>query len=112
MSPGTGVVGEISGEASAALTVGQHLNRREARLIDAPPEHLLRALGPVPQERVARERWQRDARRLEALRPHSNGKHQPAAAHATLPPNESATRAGPSPPRTPLQRPDGPTIGR
>jgi hypothetical protein len=55
---------------STANTVqgrGRSDKQPECVLIE-PPEQLLRALGAVLDERIARERWQREARRLEALR--------------------------------------------
>ena len=82
------------------------------RMLDDLPEHLLRALGPVPEERITRERWQREAQRLEALRIHGNAKQRPAP--SPTPMSSSATanrqRATPSPP--PQTRRDGPTITR
>ena len=78
--------------------------------LDAPPEHLLRALGPVPTEQIARERWEREARRLQALRPESNSNPQPAPAHPMPHSGQSTTRRGPSTPPPLSQRPAGPAI--
>ena len=84
----------------------QHL----ARALDDPCEHLLRALGPVPAERVARERWEREARRLEALRLQTNTKPQPASADPMPQGGQSTNRrATVSPPALP-QRAAVPTI--
>ena len=79
-------------------------------LPDAPPDHLLRALGPVPAERIARERWEREARRLEALRPQHNTTPQPAPAHPMPHSGESTTQRGQSTPPPLSQRPAGPAI--
>jgi hypothetical protein len=74
-----------------------------------PPERLLRALGPVPEERIARERWRREAQHLEALNPHNNGDPQAAATpHIRQP----SPHAGPIRPGPPPSRRAGPTISR
>ncbi|MGA2928451.1 MAG: MobF family relaxase, partial [Solirubrobacteraceae bacterium] len=52
-------------EASAEAR--RRLDEQLKRALVDPPAHLLQALGPVPEERIARERWEREARRLEAL---------------------------------------------
>ena len=79
----------------------------------SPPDWLLQQLWPRPQERIARERWEREAGRLQAL---EGGRSHPAPsgqwpAKPTSPP---PTRpSGPSPPRQPSPpKPGGPTIGR
>ena len=56
------------------------------RVLADPPDHLIRTLGPVPAERVARERWEREARRLHALHRHDGA--EPASAPPTSPANE------------------------
>jgi conjugative relaxase-like TrwC/TraI family protein len=66
--------------------------------LDDPSEHLLRALGPLPAERVARERWQREATRLEALRLRCNTNRQPAPVHSMPQSGQITTRPGPSTP--------------
>lgn len=53
-------------------------------------------LGPPPQERVARERWKRAARRLDALRTHSGANHHPAS-----PPPPPNAPPSPQEPRAP-----------
>ena len=107
--------GDTSPDPHAA---GDARQQQRARLeqhlrcsLDAPPEHLLRALGPVPAERIARERWEREARRLEALRQQNNTTPQPAPAHPMPHSGQSTTRRGPSTPPPLSQRPAGPAIG-
>ena len=80
------------------------------RLLVDPPEQLIRALGPVPQERVARERWGREARRLAALGRQADAPHAPTP-HSTRRP-ALAPRAPNSPPTTPPPRSSSPTINR
>ena len=75
-----------------------------------PPEHLIRALGPPPDEQIARERWEREAQRLQALQPQTHTVERAA------PPRPSVTdpvpsRHAPASPRAPAQR-SGPTIRR
>ncbi|WP_249010495.1 MobF family relaxase [Conexibacter sp. DBS9H8] len=67
-----------------------HLDRTPAE----PPDYLLRALGPPPEDRVARERWQREAQRLESL-PTRPGGLQPA------PPASPKRAASPQAPTDP-----------
>ena len=78
-----------------------------------PPDWLLQQLGPRPQERIARERWEREAGRLQALqggRSHPAPSGQQPAKPSSPPPTRPS---GPSPPRQPSPpKPGGPTIGR
>jgi len=87
---------DMSGGASAGNDPcgPPHTDRRERldRVLADPPEHLICALGPVPEEPVARERWAREAKRLQAL--HRPGAAQPAFAPPSSPSNELA---GPRP---------------
>ena len=90
--------------------------RRRAQLDDQPeplladpPGHLVQALGPPPQEPVARERWEREARRLDALRTHGGANHQPAS---SPPPIARPRPQEPPAPATPCHRHGGPAIGR
>jgi hypothetical protein len=41
------------------------------------PEHLIHALGPRPEERIAQERWERQARRLDGLPHQTSTETQP-----------------------------------
>ena len=80
------------------------------RALSDPPEHLIRALGPPPDEQIARERWEREAQRLQALQPQAH------TVERVAPPRPSATdpvpsRHAPASPRAPAQR-NGPTIRR
>jgi hypothetical protein len=81
------------------------------RLLSEPHEHLLRALGPAPEDRVSRERWEREARGLEALRLRSNTTQHPASSPSQAS-RASERRQGPSAPARELQRHRGPAIGR
>jgi conjugative relaxase-like TrwC/TraI family protein len=104
-SPDAHAAGDAPRQQRARLE--QHLRR----LLDDPPEYLLRALGPMPAERIARERWERDARRLEALRLHSNNNNpRPARARPMPHSGQSTTRRSPSTPPPLSQRPAGPAI--
>jgi hypothetical protein len=76
-----------------------------------PPDWLVQQLGPRPEERIARERWERNAGRLKAL---PGGSHpapsgQPPAKPSSRPPPRPS---GPSLPRRPLPKNGGPTIRR
>lgn len=78
------------------------------RALSDPPEHPIRALGPPPQERIARERWEREAQRLQALHPQAH------TAERAAPPRPSLTdpvpsRHAPASPPAPPQR-SGPTL--
>ena len=75
------------------------------------PKHLIRLLGPPPQQRIARERWDRETQRLQALQPQTQ-----SAGRTARPASPSITDPVPSPhspatPPPPAQR-TGPTIGR
>ena len=83
--------------------VEEHLNG----VLADPPEHLVRALGSVPDERIARERWEREARRLEALRQRGNTNPQPPAPPPMPSPSQFATGQGPA---TPPPGRDSPAI--
>ena len=76
-----------------------------------PPEWLVEQLGPRPEERIARERWEREAQRLKALQ---GGRSQPrpAAQPAKPSPPPSTRPSGPAAPRQGPPKPGGPTIGR
>jgi hypothetical protein len=77
--------------------------------LSAPLEDMVRALGPVPEERIARERWEREARRLEGLRLDCNTE-QPTSSPK---PGSPALRPSQSlPPRPAARSPerDSPTI--
>ena len=80
--------------------------RRDTRLdsvLPDPPDDPVRALGPVLKERIARERWEREARRLKALRPGSNSQQQPTQAEPIRPSNQSAPPR-PLPAAPPIRR--------
>jgi hypothetical protein len=79
-----------------------------ARSLSDPPEHLIRALGPVPTETVARERWEREARRLEALNAGGNASQPIASPWSTPSHQRERPRATPPPPQP--QPRDAPTI--
>jgi conjugative relaxase-like TrwC/TraI family protein len=86
-------------------------NEHLRNLLAAPTEHLLRVLGPVPEERIARERWEREARRLQALRSQTQIPSQPPPSAPRVLSPAPASRAPSSPPLPGPQR-DSPTIGR
>ena len=99
-------------------TAGDARQQQRARLeqhlrcsLDAPPEHLLRALGPCPPERIARERWEREARRLEALRSQSQIPSQPPLSATRVLSPAPASRA-PASSSQPSPDRDRRTIGR
>jgi conjugative relaxase-like TrwC/TraI family protein len=113
VSTATAPARDVPHPASAAQeTRHQEPTRLDDHLrsvLSDPPEYLLHTLGPVPTDRVARERWEREAQRLEALHPHSNPKQQPVSPVPTSPTGEfTAPRRPPPPP--PSVRPDRPTI--
>jgi conjugative relaxase-like TrwC/TraI family protein len=87
-----------------------HTNEQLERSLADPAEHLIRALGPPPQERVARERWEREARRLAALGPQASETRPVLTPHTAGRP-ALAPRAPSSPPTTPQPR-SSPTIDR
>lgn len=108
-----------NGASPEACTAGEAHDLSRARpdhdpecLLSEPPERLLRALGPVPVDEVAREQWAREAQRLEALGPQTSAKHQPPSGPARRPSPELSTRQGPGAPPTAIHRHTGPTIGR
>jgi conjugative relaxase-like TrwC/TraI family protein len=87
-------------------------NEHLRQLVAAPTEHLLRVLGPVPGEPIARERWEREARRLEALRPQMQVRSEPPPSPPhPVPRRAPASRAPTSPPMPSPQR-GSLTIGR
>ena len=98
---------EASPAADTARPRVELADRPRQQLAD-PPEHVLTALGPPPPERVARERWEREARRLEALG--TRGAKQQPASPAPAP--SSPSRQQPSAPTPPTLRCDGPIIWR
>jgi conjugative relaxase-like TrwC/TraI family protein len=77
------------------------------RELSDPREHLIRALGPVPSERIARERWDRQVRRLQALACRNAVGQQPVSTLATVTSNKPA-----GPASSPPLRRDGPAIRR
>jgi hypothetical protein len=105
-SPGTDA-------AAGDSRLQQHarLEQQFLRLVDDPPRHLLLALSPAPANRVARERCEREARRLEGLQAQTNSNPE-APAHPLPHGGQSAIRQGPSTPPPVSQRPAGLAIGR
>ena len=108
------VAGDMSRETSAISdTCRQHRARFQVQLEPAlsdPSELLIRMLGRPPEERIARERWEREAQRLQALQP------EPRAAGRAAPQRRSRTdpvpsRHAPASPPAPGQR-SSPTIRR
>jgi conjugative relaxase-like TrwC/TraI family protein len=87
---------------------GEDQRQREHELAD-PPEQVTAALEPPPQERVARERWEREAHRLAALGPRAGTPPAPTA--RTTPRPALGPHAPTSPPTTPHQR-RNPTLGQ
>ena len=86
-------------------------NARLESMLPDPPEPLVRALGPVPEEHIARERWEREARRLEALGSGSCAAQPPASAEPAQPTTQSIPQRQARPaPRSPQR--DFPTIRR
>jgi hypothetical protein len=83
-------------------------HRQPDHALADPPDQLIAALGPPPQERIARERWERDAHRLAALG--SQARTRPAPTPHTTPTPALRSHA-PTPPPTP-QRRSNPTLGR
>lgn len=105
--------GDAPPDASPVWVVTPPRAGQERQRPDGQPERLVRALGPVPVELVARERWHREARRLEGLGLPTSPKQQPAGPPATDPSNKApAGWPGPIPSSTPSRQHDGPTIGR
>jgi hypothetical protein len=106
---------ETRSVSSARVTTGQPQSvsphERLSAVVPTPTEHLLRVLGPVPKERIARERWEREARRLDALRPQTQIPPQPQASAPFVLNPARANHAPTSPPLSQPQR-AGPTIGR
>ena len=100
---------QIPGASDARRQSRAHANEQLDGLREDPPEQLVRALGPVPQERVARERWEREARRVAALGSHPEAR--PAPTRHTTPGPALAPRAPSSPSTTPQPR-SSPTIDR
>jgi conjugative relaxase-like TrwC/TraI family protein len=108
-----GVAYETRPVSSAGGTTGQPQrvspNERLMGVVAAPTEHLLQALGPMPEERIARERWEREARRLAAVRPRTQ---VPSPAPPPRVPNPAPANHWPTSPPLPSPRRGGPTIGR
>jgi ATP-dependent exoDNAse (exonuclease V) alpha subunit len=73
-----------------------------------PPKRLNRPPGPRPEERIARERCEREARRLEALRTQAQNSPDVPQAHPRSP-DLSALRRGPASP-APAPVPHGATV--
>jgi conjugative relaxase-like TrwC/TraI family protein len=78
---------------------------------DDTPHWLDQQLGPRPEERIARERREREAQRLSALQG-SRSQPQPAAPSAKPAPPPPTHLSRPSFPRESPAQPGGPTIGR
>ncbi len=75
------------------------------------PDWLVQQLGPRPDERIARERWEREAVRLKALQG-GRSHPTPSAQQPTKPSFRPPTRpSGPAAPRQGPPKPGGPTIG-
>jgi conjugative relaxase-like TrwC/TraI family protein len=91
------------GTANAVQTRA-HSDEPLKRVLTEPPERLLRALGPMPEERIARERWQREAQRLEALGFKTDSSRHPAPTPPSPRPGTSHT-AGPPPLSQRIARP-------
>ena len=105
---------DVSREASAVSDACRQqpapvLEQLERALSD-PPEHLIRALGPPPDERIARERWEREAQRLQALHPQAHTVERAAPPRPSLT-DPVPSRHPPASPPAPTQR-SGPTIRR
>jgi conjugative relaxase-like TrwC/TraI family protein len=100
---------QIPGASDARRQWRAQPDEQLERLLEDPPEQLVRALGPVPQERIARERWERDARRIAALG--SQGEARPAPTRHTTASPALVPRAPTSPP-TALQPRSTSTIDR
>jgi conjugative relaxase-like TrwC/TraI family protein len=100
---------QIPGASDARRQWRAHANEQLERLLEDPPQQLVRALGPVPQERIARERWERDARRMAALGPRAEARPAPAQ-HTTASP--APVPRAPNAPPTTLQPRSSPTIDR
>jgi conjugative relaxase-like TrwC/TraI family protein len=108
-APASDAPSELCATDNARSARSAHTAQPLSRLPDDLPEHLLNALGVPPEDRVAGERWEREAQRLNALGPQGHAKQQPT----TTPPPRPATQPAPtSPPPSVLQRRSGPTIGR
>jgi len=105
---------EESPEASAASHTHQQRQVRHGDHLKTPlcepPEHVLRALGLVPTDRVARERWEREAQRLQALGVQRKARQQPASP-ATMTPTIITQRPTMSSSPVPVQ-PGRPTLRR
>ena len=105
---------DVSREVSA---VSDACRQRPARVLEQleralpdPPEHLIRALGPPPQERIARERWERAAQQLQALQPQAHTVERAAPPRPSLT-DPVPSRHAPASPPAPAPR-SGPTIRR
>lgn len=101
-SPSAGEAPQPS-ESSHEAPVGQTHDQEPARedhilkgqLVQS--ELFMRALGPLPQERVAHERWEREARRLQALRANARAGHSPhpvGSAHSRAEISAAAAQPG------------------
>jgi hypothetical protein len=107
---------EISATTSAAghTKQQQHACPGDHRkdVLSDPPEHLQHALGPPPTEPVARERWEREAQRLQALPAHTGTRAEPAPSPPAPVAGATSAPPPPHPVQTISQRRVGPTIGR
>jgi conjugative relaxase-like TrwC/TraI family protein len=80
--------------------------------LGGPPDRFVQQAGPRPEERIARERWEREAGRLKALhgdRSHPASRDQPPGNPSSPQPMRPSA---PSPPRQPAPAHGGPKIGR
>jgi conjugative relaxase-like TrwC/TraI family protein len=78
-----------------------------------PPVWLAEQLGPRPEERITRERWEREAERLNALQGGGRSQRTPATQQPAKPPTPPAHPSGSAAPRQQPPRLRGvPTIGR
>ena len=104
---------DISREACAADDAHTQqrvpVEQQHERALSGPSEHLIRALGPPPDERTARERWEREAQRLRALQPQAHTIERAVPPRPALTDPLPSRRAHASPPAPPQR--SGPTIG-
>jgi hypothetical protein len=94
---------DTSREASPSAPAGRSgvwSSADRERLLAEPPSHFVQELGPVPQEAVARERWEREARRREGLRTQTDGDQQTGSAPPSPPRTVSVVSAGSVRPRS------------
>jgi hypothetical protein len=108
----TGPSPESTARAARDMSRPATTDRPSAADPASPPDWLAEQLGPRPEERIARERWEREAERLKAL-PGGRSHPAPGAQPPTNPNSAPSTRpSAPSLPRQPPPKHDGPTIGQ